>query len=168
MRDRINSAMKQAMRDKEVLRLSTLRLVMAAIKDRDIAARVDGVDNSVSDDEILAILGKMIKQRKDSAAAYDSAGRDELAAQEMSEIEIITDFLPKQLNDSEIEDVVKKVISDSGASGIRDMGKVMAHCKLLDFTPIVFLFSKIVLRQVENLKKFQLFRNNNRNDFSTE
>ena len=129
MRDRINSAMKQAMRDKEVLRLSTLRLVMAAIKDRDIAARVDGVDNSVSDDEILAILGKMIKQRKDSAAAYDSAGRDELAAQEMSEIEIITDFLPKQLNDNEIEDVVKKVISDSGASGIRDMGKVMASLK---------------------------------------
>ena len=129
MRDRINSAMKQAMRDKEVLRLSTLRLVMAAIKDRDIAARVDGVDNSVSDDEILAILGKMIKQRKDSAAAYDSAGRDELAAQEMSEIEIITDFLPKQLNDNEIEDVVKKVISDSGASGIRDMGKVMGLLK---------------------------------------
>ena len=129
MRDRINSAMKQAMRDKEVLRLSTLRLVMAAIKDRDIAARVDGVDNSVSDDEILAILGKMIKQRKDSAAAYDSAGRDELAAQEMSEIEIITDFLPKQLNDNEIEDVVKKVINDSGASGIRDMGKVMGLLK---------------------------------------
>ncbi|MDC1410549.1 GatB/YqeY domain-containing protein [Amylibacter sp.] len=129
MRDRINSAMKQAMRDKEVLRLSTLRLVLAAIKDRDIAARVDGVDNSVSDDEILAILGKMIKQRKDSAAAYDSAGRDELAAQEMSEIEIITDFLPKQLNDNEIEDVVKKVISDSGASGIRDMGKVMGLLK---------------------------------------
>ena len=129
MRDRINSAMKQSMRDKEVLRLSTLRLVMAAIKDRDIAARVDGVDNSVSDDEILAILGKMIKQRKDSAAAYDSAGRDELAAQEMSEIEIITDFLPKQLNDNEIEDVVKKVISDAGASGIRDMGKVMGLLK---------------------------------------
>ncbi|MDB9715488.1 GatB/YqeY domain-containing protein [Amylibacter sp.] len=129
MRDRINSAMKQAMRDKEVLRLSTLRLVMAAIKDRDIAARVDGVDNSVSDDEILAILGKMIKQRKDSAAAYDSAGRDELAAQEMSEIEIITNFLPKQLNDNEIEDIIKKVISDSGASGIRDMGKVMGFLK---------------------------------------
>ena len=125
MRDRINSAMKQAMRDKEVLRLSTLRLVMAAIKDRDIAARVDGVDNSVSDDEILAILGKMIKQRKDSAAAYGNAGRTELAAQELSEIEIITGFLPKQLNDDEIEDVVKKVINDSGASGIRDMGKVM-------------------------------------------
>ena len=129
MRDRINSAMKQAMRDKEVLRLSTLRLVMAAIKDRDIAARVDGVDNSVSDDEILAILGKMIKQRKDSAAAYGNAGRRELAAQELSEIEIITGFLPKQLNDDEIEDVVKKVINDSGASGIRDMGKVMGLLK---------------------------------------
>ena len=121
--------MKQAMRDKEVLRLSTLRLVMAAIKDRDIAARVDGVDNSVSDDEILAILGKMIKQRKDSAAAYGNAGRTELAAQELSEIEIITGFLPKQLNDDEIEDVVKKVINDSGASGIRDMGKVMGLLK---------------------------------------
>ena len=129
MRDRINSAMKQAMRDKEVLRLSTLRLVMAAIKDRDIAARVDGVDNSVSDDEILAILGKMIKQRKDSATAYSNAGRTELAAQELSEIEIITGFLPKQLNDDEIEDVVKKVINDSGASGIRDMGKVMGLLK---------------------------------------
>ena len=129
MRDRINSAMKQAMRDKEVLRLSTLRLVMAAIKDRDIAARVDGVDNSVSDDEILAILGKMIKQRKDSAAAYGNAGRTELAAQELSEIEIITGFLQKQLNDDEIEDVVKKVINDSGASGIRDMGKVMGLLK---------------------------------------
>ena len=129
MRDRINSAMKQAMRDKEVLRLSTLRLVMAAIKDRDIAARVDGVDNSVSDDEILAILGKMIKQRKDSAAAYGNAGRTELAAQELSEIEIITGFLPKQLNDDEIEDVVKKLINDSGASGIRDIGKVMGLLK---------------------------------------
>ena len=120
MRDKINSAMKQAMRDKEVLRLSTLRLVMAAIKDRDIAARVDGVDNSVSDDEILSILAKMIKQRKDSAAAYDNAGRTELAAQEKSEIKIITDFLPKQLSDNEIEDAVKKVINDTGASGIRD------------------------------------------------
>ena len=129
MRDKINSAMKQAMRDKEALRLSTLRLVMAAIKDRDIAARVDGVDNSVSDDEILSILAKMIKQRKDSAAAYDNAGRTELAAQEKSEIEIITDFLPKQLSDNEIEDAVKKVINDSGASGIRDMGKVMGLLK---------------------------------------
>ena len=129
MRDKINSAMKQAMRDKEVLRLSTLRLVMAAIKDRDIAARVDGVDNSVSDDEILSILAKMIKQRKDSAAAYDNAGRTELAAQEKSEIEIITDFLPKQLSDNEIEDAVKKVINDSGASGIRDMGKIMGLLK---------------------------------------
>ena len=127
--------MKQAMRDKEVLRLSTLRLVMAAIKDRDIAARVDGVDNSVSDDEILAILGKMIKQRKDSATAYGNAGRTELAAQELSEIEIITGFLPKQLNDDEIEGVVKKVINDSGASGIRDMGKVMGLLKKKSFPP---------------------------------
>jgi uncharacterized protein YqeY len=129
MRDTINSAMKQAMRDKEVLRLSTLRLVMAAIKDKDIAARVDGVDNSVSDEEILAILGKMIKQRKDSAVAYSSAGRTELAIQELSEIEIITEFLPIQLSEEEVQGVVQKVITETEASSIRDMGKVMAILK---------------------------------------
>ena len=129
MRDTINSAMKQAMRDKEVLRLSTLRLVMAAIKDKDIAARVDGVDNSVSDEEILAILGKMIKQRKDSAVAYSSAGRTELVIQELSEIEIITEFLPIQLSEEEVQGVVQKVITETEASSIRDMGKVMAILK---------------------------------------
>jgi uncharacterized protein YqeY len=129
MRETINSAMKQAMRDKEVLRLSTLRLVMAAIKDRDIAARVDGVDNSVNDAEILAILGKMIKQRKDSAVAYEAADRMELATQELAEIKIIEEFLPKQLTDEEVQDAVKKAIEESEASSIRDMGKVMGILK---------------------------------------
>ncbi len=129
MRETINAAMKQAMRDKEALRLSTLRLVMAAIKDRDIATRVDGVEISIGDDEILGILGKMIKQRKDSAQAYEAAERMELAQQELSEIKIIQEFLPKQLNDTEVEDAVKKAIADTDASSIRDMGKVMGILK---------------------------------------
>jgi uncharacterized protein YqeY len=129
MRETINAAMKQAMRDKEALRLSTLRLVMAAIKDRDIALRVDGVEHSIGDDEILAILGKMIKQRKDSAQAYENADRQELAQQELSEIKIIQEFLPKQLTDEEVEAAVKKAIADTQATSIRDMGKVMGALK---------------------------------------
>ena len=129
MRETINAAMKQAMRDKEALRLSTLRLVMAAIKDRDIALRVDGVEHSIGDDEILAILGKMIKQRKDSAQAYENADRTALAEQELSEIKIIQEFLPKQLSDEEVEEAVKKAIADTEASSIRDMGKVMGALK---------------------------------------
>ena len=129
MRETINAAMKQAMRDKEALRLSTLRLVMAAIKDRDIALRVDGVEHSIGDDEILAILGKMIKQRKDSAQAYENADRTELAQQELSEIKIIQEYLPKQLSDAEVEEAVQKAIADTGAESIRDMGKVMGILK---------------------------------------
>lgn len=129
MRETINAAMKQAMRDKEALRLSTLRLVMAAIKDRDIALRVDGVEHSIGDDEILAILGKMIKQRKDSAQAYENADRTALAEQELSEIKIIQEFLPKQLSDEEVEEAVKKAIADTEATSIRDMGKVMGALK---------------------------------------
>ena len=129
MRETINAAMKQAMRDKEALRLSTLRLVMAAIKDRDIALRVDGVEHSIGDDEILAILGKMIKQRKDSAQAYENADRIELAQQERSEIKIIEEFLPKQLTAEEVEEAVKKAIADTEATSIRDMGKVMGALK---------------------------------------
>jgi uncharacterized protein YqeY len=129
MRETISAAMKQAMRDKEVLRLSTLRLVMAAIKDRDITLRVDGVEHAIEDDEILAILGKMIKQRKDSAQAYENADRTELAEQELSEIKIIQEFLPKQLSDEEVEAAVTKAIADTDATSIRDMGKVMGALK---------------------------------------
>ena len=131
MRDRINSAMKQAMRDKEVLRLSTLRLVMAAIKDRDIAARVDGVDNSVSDDEILAILGKMIKQRKESIKMFSEGGREELAENEASEVIALEFFMPQPLSSNEINELVSKAIIDSSAVSMADMGKVMALLKPL-------------------------------------
>lgn len=129
MRETIKSAMKQAMKDKEALRLSTVRLIMAAIKDRDIAERVDGADGEVSDADILGILGKMIKQRKDSAQAYQDADRTELAEQELAEIKIIQEFLPKQLSDDEVQAAVQKAIADTGAETIRDMGKVMGVLK---------------------------------------
>lgn len=129
MRQTLNSAMKQAMRDKEVLRLSTLRLILAAIKDRDIAERATGNDDGVNDDEILSILAKMIKQRKDSAEVYQSADRKELADKELAEIQIIQEFLPKQLSEDEVKAAVQGAITETGASSIRDMGKVMGALK---------------------------------------
>ena len=125
LRNEINSAMKEAMKEKAQLRLSTLRLINAAIKDRDIAARAEGVEES----EILAILGKMTRQRQESAKTYEEAGRLDLSERELSEIQVIEYFLPRQLNGDEIEIEVTKVIDEQGASSIRDMGRVMACLK---------------------------------------
>ena len=129
LRNEINSAMKEAMKEKAQLRLSTLRLINAAIKDRDIAARAEGVEEGVDDSEILAILGKMTRQRQESAKTYEEAGRLDLSERELSEIKVIEYFLPRQLNGDEIEIEVTKVIDEQGASSIRDMGRVMACLK---------------------------------------
>ena len=129
LRNEINSAMKEAMKEKAQLRLSTLRLINAAIKDRDIAARAEGVEEGVDDSEILAILGKMTRQRLESAKTYEEAGRLDLSERELSEIQVIEHFLPRQLNGDEIEIEVTKVIDEQGASSIRDMGRVMACLK---------------------------------------
>ena len=129
MRDKLNAAMKQAMLDKEKNRLGTLRLINAAIKDRDIAARSEGNLDGVSDDDILGIMTKMVKQRVDSAATYAQAGRQELADQELSEIKVIEEFLPKQLSDEETRRAVQDTITAVGATCIRDMGKVMGALK---------------------------------------
>ena len=129
LRNEINSAMKEAMKEKAQLRLSTLRLINAAIKDRDIAARTEGVEEGVDDSEILAILGKMTRQRQESAKTYEEAGRLDLSERELSEIQVIEYFLPRQLNGDEIEIEVIKVIDEQGASSIRDMGRVMACLK---------------------------------------
>ena len=129
LRNEINSAMKEAMKEKAQLRLSTLRLINAAIKDRDIAARTEGVEEGVDDSEILAILGKMTRQRQESAKTYEEAGRLDLSERELSEIQVIEYFLPRQLNGDEIEIAVTKVIDEQGASSIRDMGRVMACLK---------------------------------------
>ena len=129
LRTRITSSMKQAMRDKDSVSLSTLRLINAAIKDRDIAARVDGGDVGVSDDEVQKILVKMVKQRRESVKAYEEGGRLELAAQEEAEIAVIEEFLPRQLNDDEVAAAVDAAITSVEASSIRDMGKVMGVLK---------------------------------------
>ena len=129
LRSRITEAMKSAMKAREADRLSTLRLINAAIKDRDIALRGEGGDASVGDAEVLKILGKMVKQRHESARAYDEGGRLELAQKERAEIEVIEEFLPRQLDDEETEKVIASAISETGASSIRDMGKVMGHLK---------------------------------------
>ena len=129
LRNEINSAMKEAMKEKAQLRLSTLRLINAAIKDRDIAARAEGVEEGVDESEILAILGKMTRQRQESAKTYEEAGRLDLSERELSEIQVIEYFLPRQLKGDEIEIEVSKVIDEQGASSIRDMGRVMACLK---------------------------------------
>ena len=129
LRSRINTAMKQAMKDKSAERLSTIRLINAAIKDRDIAARTEGKENGVGDDEVLAILAKMTKQRQESAKTYEEAGRLDLSERELAEIKVIEEFLPRQLTDSEIQSAVSEAINEVGASSIRDMGKVMGTLK---------------------------------------
>ena len=129
LRTRISDALKQAMRDKAADRLSTLRLVNAAIKDKDIAARATGGDDGVNDEEVLAILSKMAKQRQESARAYEEGGRLDLADREREEITVIEEFLPRQLNEKESAEAVDAAIDEIGASSIRDMGKVMAVLK---------------------------------------
>ena len=129
LQTRINGSLKAAMKAKDSARLSTLRLINAAIKEREIAMRTEGEDVSVSDADILGILGKMVKQRQESARAYEEGGRLELAEQERSEIMIIEEFLPKQLSEEEAQAAVLAAISDTGAESIRDMGKVMGALK---------------------------------------
>ncbi len=132
MKTRINAGLKEAMRAKETERLATLRLISAAIKDREIALRADAGDGDVpalDDAGVLGILGKMVKQRQESARAYEEGGRLELAEKERAEIRIIEDYLPKQLDEDEIAAAVDKAIAETGASSIRDMGKVMAALK---------------------------------------
>jgi uncharacterized protein YqeY len=129
LRERLSAALKDAMRAKEAERLSTLRLINAAIKDREIASRGEGGEQEVGDPEILAIMGKMVKQRQESARAYEEGGRLELAEKETNEIRVIEEFLPRQLGADEVEAAVKAAIAEAGALSIRDMGRVMAVLK---------------------------------------
>ena len=129
MRDILDKSLKDAMRARDAQKISTIRLINAAIKDRDIAIRSEDNLEGVSDEEILSILSKMIKQRKESAKQYEEGGRLELAQQELEEIEIIENFLPRQLDLNEIEQIVKKIILEINANSLRDMGKVMSLLK---------------------------------------
>ena len=125
MRAALNNALKSAMKDKEALAVSTLRLIQAAVKDRDIAARTKGYTDGISDDEILSLLQSMIKQRNESIKAFKKGGRMELVEQEAGEIAVIERFLPDQMSDDEIEKEVDAVIAEFDALTLKDMGKVM-------------------------------------------
>jgi len=129
MREKLKVALKDAVKAQDKRRMSTLRLVQAAIKDRDIAGRTEGRDEGVSDEAILDILAKMIKQRRESAATYEQAGRLELATQENEEIAIIQDFLPAQLDEAETQAACEAVVAELGAGGLKDMGRVMGELK---------------------------------------
>jgi uncharacterized protein YqeY len=129
LRERLGTSLKDAMRAKDATRLMTLRLINAAIKDRDIDARAEGNETGVSDDTLLAILSKMVKQRQESARAYEEGGRLELAEKELSEITIVEEFLPRQLSATETEQVIADAIAEADANSIRDMGKVMGVLK---------------------------------------
>jgi uncharacterized protein len=126
LRDEIRTQLNTAMRAKDARTTSTLRLIIAALKDRDIAARGDGDDSGIGDDEILKMLQTMVRQRRDSIELYEKGGRLELAEREAEEIAIIERFLPEQLDDAATQAAVAATVADLGAAGLKDMGKVMA------------------------------------------
>ncbi|MEY4708825.1 MAG: hypothetical protein RJB58_2548 [Pseudomonadota bacterium] len=129
LRTQLNDAMKEAMKAKDAKRLATVRLVLAALKDRDIAARSETNKDLVSDDDILTLLAKMIKQREESATAFDAGNRPEMAAGEREEIAVIRTFMPAQMDDAALKEAVTKTIAEVGAASVKDMGKVMAVLK---------------------------------------
>lgn len=139
LRKRLSDALKAAMLGKEVRTVSTVRLILAALKDRDIAARPRGVTAGIGEDEILQMLQSMVKQRRESIALYEQGGRLELAQQEAEEITIIQRFLPAQLSEADLAAAVGEIIAEIGAAGLKDMGRTMAVLKeryagRMDFT----------------------------------
>jgi uncharacterized protein YqeY len=128
MRDAIGESYKTALKARDQRRTATLRAINAAIKDRDIANRGDG-KGPATDEEILALLQKMVKQREESLAIYAKAGREDLATVEREEIDILAEFLPKALSDAEVEAAIRAAIEKTGAAGGKDMGKVIAQLK---------------------------------------
>lgn len=126
LRERLKDELKKSMLAKEQRATATLRLILAALKDRDIAARTKGQTDSINDGEILSMLQTMVKQRRESIEMYTTHGRDDLAKQEGEEIAVIESFLPAQMDDKAIETAIGKAIEAIGASGIKEMGKVMA------------------------------------------
>lgn len=139
LRERFTEALKNAMRARDQKRVSTLRLVLAAVKERDIAARTETHKEGVGDEEILSLLAKMIKQREESAAAFEAGGRPELAASEREEIAIIREFQPAQMSEADVQKAAAAAIQETGAASPKDMGKVMAvlktrHAGRMDFS----------------------------------
>jgi len=129
LREKLTEAMKDAMKAKDAKRLATVRLMLAALKDRDIAARTETSRDLLGDDEILSLLAKMIKQREESAAVYLQGGRPELADNEKAEIVIIREFMPKQMEEAEARAAIVAIVAELGATSVKDMGKVMGALK---------------------------------------
>ncbi len=148
LRDVLTTAMKDAMRNKDARRLTTVRLILAAIKDRDIASRGDGGSERIDDAAIAELLAKMIKQRQDSITAYQQGGRVDLAEQEQAEIDIIRDFLPPQLSEADVADAAKNAIAELEAQGLKDMGRVMAVLKERYAGQMDFSKASAVVRQI--------------------
>ncbi|MGO1118656.1 GatB/YqeY domain-containing protein [Rhodovibrionaceae bacterium A322] len=129
LRTELKDALKEAMRNKDSQTTSTVRLIMAALKDRDIQARSQGNSDGISDDDLLEMLGKMVKQRRESIALYEKGDRQDLAEREAGEIQVIERFLPKALSEEESQAAIEAVIGELEASSIKDMGRVMGELK---------------------------------------
>lgn len=129
IRQDITDKTKDAMRAKDKLRVSALRLISAAIKDRDIAARAEDRCEGIHDDEILAILSKMVKQRQESAVTYDDNGRPDLAERERAEMDILREFMPQPLSEDDLKAAIDGFVSECGATCLKDMGKIMGKIK---------------------------------------
>ncbi|SRR5579885_442730 len=129
LRDQFNDQLKEAMKAKDQRRVSTLRMILAGLKEKDIANRSEESKAGIGDDEILSLLARMIKQREESAAAFEQGGRPELAKAEREEIAIIRAFMPKQMSAEEAKAAIAKVIAETGAASMKDMGRVMGLLK---------------------------------------
>ena len=146
LRERFTETLKQAMKDKEALAVSTVRLILAKLKEHDIEARGKGKAEGIGDGEIQQMLQSMIKQRRESITLYEQGGRPELAEKERGEIAIIERFLPKQLTDAELEAAVKEAIAAVGAAGMKDLGRTMAALR------------ERYIGQIENAKASQVVK----------
>ena len=129
LRNKFNEALKEYMREKNSIGVSTVRLILAALKDRDISARSKGITEGIDETEILSMLQTMIKQRRESIGMYEKGGRPELAEREAHEIDVINTFLPQQLSEDEMRNAVDTIIVETGAAGLKDMGRIMAELK---------------------------------------
>ena len=146
LREKINQQFNTALKNKNKTLVSTLRLIVAAIKERDIANRKGGKKEEVKDQEIIKVLQKMKKQRQDSASLYEKGGRQELLNVEKAEIEVIDTFLPKQLNEEETKKICKEIIESIGASSIKDMGKIMGSLKQKHSDSIDFSRANVIIK----------------------
>lgn len=129
IREEFTTALKEALKNKDQVAMSTIRLIMAAMKDRDIATRGKGDAEGIGESEILSMLQSMIKQRQESSKTYEEAGRPELAERELTEIKVIEKFLPAQMSDDEVSNAIDAIIAETGATDIKGMGKVMGALK---------------------------------------